>query len=107
MSALNIPISRRSTGHRRSGAAAALLEHSDYEASGDFLESPEAEGGRGRHRSASNESSESTEDNIPQADDEEPNVRARQEALNTRHPFGLPIWKPALYKKSRSVTRAA
>jgi Ca2+:H+ antiporter len=23
------------------------------------------------------------------------------------HPFGLPIWKPALYKKSRSVTRNA
>ncbi|KAJ2506608.1 hypothetical protein IWW47_001502, partial [Coemansia sp. RSA 2052] len=76
--------------------------HSGDEASGDFVGSPE-----GRRRSASNESSESTEDSIPQADDDEPNVRARQEALNTRHPFGLPIWKPALYKKSRSVTRAA
>ncbi|KAJ2745199.1 hypothetical protein GGI20_002338 [Coemansia sp. BCRC 34301] len=108
MSAQNIPISRRSTGHRRSGAGAALLELSDGEASDGFVGSPEAEGGgRGRCRSASNESSESIEDNIPQADDDEPNVRARQEALNTRHPFGLPIWKPALYKKSRSVTRAA
>ncbi|KAI8326071.1 hypothetical protein GQ54DRAFT_253752, partial [Martensiomyces pterosporus] len=42
-----------------------------------------------------------------EGDDEDTTVRARQEALNTRHPFGLPIWKPALYKKSRSVTRAA
>ena len=27
--------------------------------------------------------------------------------MNITHPFGLPIWKPALYKKSRSVTRDA
>ena len=27
--------------------------------------------------------------------------------INVQHPFGLPIWKPALYKKSRSVTRHA
>lgn len=27
--------------------------------------------------------------------------------MNKRHPFGLPIWKPALYKKSRSVVRRA
>ncbi|ORX67509.1 hypothetical protein DL89DRAFT_45898 [Linderina pennispora] len=39
--------------------------------------------------------------------EEDDTVRARQEAMNARHPFGLPIWKPALYKKSRSVTRAA
>ncbi|PVU96579.1 hypothetical protein BB561_001084 [Smittium simulii] len=34
-------------------------------------------------------------------------VRTRQEAINRSHMFGLPIWKPALYKKSRSVTKAA
>ncbi|KAJ2861341.1 hypothetical protein GGH94_004963 [Coemansia aciculifera] len=105
MSVQNIAISRRSTGHRRSDAA-ALLEHSGDEEAGDIEGSPEADGGRSWRRSATNESSESTED-IPPADGDEPNVRARQEALNTRHPFGLPIWKPALYKKSRSVTRAA
>ncbi|KAJ2812649.1 hypothetical protein H4S07_001257 [Coemansia furcata] len=106
MSVQNIAISRRSTGHHRSSAA-AFAEHSGDEAVGDIENSPEAEGGRGWRRSTTNESSESTEDIIPPADDDEPNVRARQEALNTRHPFGLPIWKPALYKKSRSVTRAA
>ncbi|KAI9501031.1 hypothetical protein BX070DRAFT_195232 [Coemansia spiralis] len=52
-------------------------------------------------------SNESNESDLIRDGDEETNVRARQEALNTRHPFGLPIWKPALYKKSRSVTRAA
>jgi len=30
-----------------------------------------------------------------------------QQAINIEHPFGLPIWKPALYRKSRSVTRNA
>ncbi|KAJ2361017.1 hypothetical protein IW150_007346, partial [Coemansia sp. RSA 2607] len=71
---------RRSTGGRA---------RSDTETSGDT--------------SSGRRSTESTEN----LGDDEQNVRARQEALNTRHPFGLPIWKPALYKKSRSVTRAA
>ncbi|TFY78111.1 hypothetical protein EWM64_g5900 [Hericium alpestre] len=34
-------------------------------------------------------------------------VRDRQSLINVEHPFGLPIWKPALYKKSRTVTRNA
>ncbi|CAD6585351.1 MAG: hypothetical protein CYPHOPRED_003058, partial [Cyphobasidiales sp. Tagirdzhanova-0007] len=34
-------------------------------------------------------------------------LKDRQDAINIEHPFGLPIWKPALYKKSRSVTRHA
>ncbi|KAF9425742.1 hypothetical protein BGZ94_007270 [Podila epigama] len=34
-------------------------------------------------------------------------LKDRQETLNQSHPFGLPLWKPALYKKSRSVIRKA
>jgi len=34
-------------------------------------------------------------------------LKDRQSLINVHHPFGLPIWKPALYKKSRSVTRHA
>ncbi|CAG8657270.1 11843_t:CDS:2 [Funneliformis caledonium] len=30
-----------------------------------------------------------------------------EDAINTTHPFGFSLWKPALYKKSRSVTRNA
>ncbi|KAJ7043867.1 hypothetical protein C8F04DRAFT_1174957 [Mycena alexandri] len=43
------------------------------------------------------------------ADDEDDPItlRDRQSLINVEHPFGLPIWKPALYKKSRSVTRYA
>jgi Ca2+:H+ antiporter len=40
--------------------------------------------------------------------DEDPiTLKDRQSLINVEHPFGLPIWKPALYKKSRSVTRYA
>ncbi|ODV57848.1 calcium/hydrogen antiporter ASCRUDRAFT_40283 [Ascoidea rubescens DSM 1968] len=34
-------------------------------------------------------------------------LRERQDAINTTHPFGIRIWKPALYKKIRSVQRQA
>ena len=34
-------------------------------------------------------------------------LKERQSLINVQHPFGLPIWKPALYKKSRTVTRNA
>jgi Ca2+:H+ antiporter len=34
-------------------------------------------------------------------------LRKCAQAYNIEHPFGLPIWKPALYKKSRSITRNA
>ena len=40
-------------------------------------------------------------------DDLEYTVKDRQDAINIEHPFGLPIWKPALYKKSRSIQRTA
>lgn len=34
-------------------------------------------------------------------------LRERQDAINITHPFGIRIWKPALYKKDRSVQRIA
>ncbi|CAE6477990.1 unnamed protein product [Rhizoctonia solani] len=34
-------------------------------------------------------------------------VKGRQSMINVEHPFGLRIWKPALYKKSRTVNRNA
>ncbi|KAJ2724815.1 hypothetical protein GGI07_001667 [Coemansia sp. Benny D115] len=104
MSVQNLPISRKSTGRRRQVTIEERNEFSGDDAGSNSDASVEA--ARGRRRSLTVESSESSE-GILEGDEDEPNVRARQEALNTRHPFGLPIWKPALYKKSRSVTRAA
>ena len=34
-------------------------------------------------------------------------LKDRQEAINETHPFGIRIWKPALYKKNRSVQKNA
>ena len=34
-------------------------------------------------------------------------LKDRQNAINETHPFGIRIWKPALYKKNRSVEKSA
>ncbi|KAK0651064.1 Sodium/calcium exchanger protein-domain-containing protein [Cercophora newfieldiana] len=34
-------------------------------------------------------------------------LRDRQQAINETHPFGIRLWKPALYKKDRSVQKNA
>ena len=34
-------------------------------------------------------------------------LKDRQDAINATHPFGIRIWKPALYKKARSVQKNA
>lgn len=52
-------------------------------------------------RNDSGEGEESDENGEPVT------LKDRQSLINVEHPFGLPIWKPALYKKSRSVTRNA
>ena len=46
-------------------------------------------------------------DEADTSDAESFTLRDRQEAINETHPFGIRIWKPALYKKSRSVQRNA
>lgn len=38
---------------------------------------------------------------------DETTVQSIQEAININHPFGLRIWKPALYKKKRSIENKA
>ncbi|KDR82647.1 hypothetical protein GALMADRAFT_57297 [Galerina marginata CBS 339.88] len=52
-----------------------------------------------------------TDDGEGDEEEEDPDpittLKERQSLINVHHPFGLPIWKPALYKKSRSVTRHA
>lgn len=42
-----------------------------------------------------------------ESDAESFTLKDRQQAINETHPFGIRIWKPALYKKSRSVEKTA
>ncbi|KAH9480542.1 Putative cation exchanger [Psilocybe cubensis] len=58
---------------------------------------------RGKAPAAPEEEEEGDEDES----DPITTLKERQSLINVQHPFGLPIWKPALYKKSRSVTRHA
>lgn len=53
------------------------------------------------------EDDEDEEDDAGMSDAESFTLKDRQEAINETHPFGIRIWKPALYKKSRSVQRNA
>lgn len=34
-------------------------------------------------------------------------LKDRQQAINETHPFGIRVWKPALYKKDRSIQKTA
>jgi Ca2+:H+ antiporter len=47
------------------------------------------------------------EDDGDVSDAESFTLKDRQEAINETHPFGIRIWKPALYKKNRSVQKTA
>lgn len=60
---------------------------------------------RGKRAAADGSDGHTTDDD---AEDEDLiTLKERQSLINVEHPFGLPIWKPALYKKSRSVVRYA
>ncbi|KAF2673498.1 hypothetical protein BT63DRAFT_421635 [Microthyrium microscopicum] len=56
---------------------------------------------------ASEEDDEDEEDDGDLSDAESFTLKDRQEAINETHPFGIRIWKPALYKKNRSVQKTA
>lgn len=47
------------------------------------------------------------EDDGDDSDAESFTLKDRQQAINQTHPFGIRIWKPALYKKNRSVEKSA
>ncbi|TKA73947.1 hypothetical protein B0A55_05647 [Friedmanniomyces simplex] len=56
---------------------------------------------------SSNNDDSDDDDDADLSDAESFTLKDRQEAINETHPFGIRIWKPALYKKNRSVTRNA
>lgn len=50
---------------------------------------------------------ETPEDDGDLSDAESFTLKDRQQAINETHPFGIRLWKPALYKKDRSVQKNA
>ncbi|KZT28895.1 hypothetical protein NEOLEDRAFT_1058124 [Neolentinus lepideus HHB14362 ss-1] len=64
--------------------------------------------GKAVDQDADDEGGNDDDDDAETEREEDPiTLKDRQSLINVEHPFGLPIWKPALYKKSRSVTRYA
>jgi len=53
------------------------------------------------------ESSHDQDEDGDISDTESFTLKDRQQAINETHPFGIRIWKPALYKKDRSVQKTA
>ncbi|KAJ3795458.1 hypothetical protein GGU11DRAFT_838376 [Lentinula aff. detonsa] len=106
-----------STARRGFGDDEALSEADEYDGGdGEGTQKQRRSGNGGKAVSVDDEPHEDS-DEQPSSDqdstgnsDDEPDpitLKERQSLINVEHPFGLPIWKPALYKKSRSVTRYA
>ncbi|KAI0917002.1 hypothetical protein AcW1_007688 [Taiwanofungus camphoratus] len=80
-------------------------EESDEEAGVAFDDGIRRVGVAEDREEATNDEDDNSEGS--QREDDPITLKDRQSLINVEHPFGLPIWKPALYKKSRSVTRYA
>ncbi|KAK4700273.1 Ca2+:H+ antiporter, partial [Phenoliferia sp. Uapishka_3] len=99
------------------GTSYASSVRNDDEDDSGFTDRPLSRAGHESIRASEVEDAEEEEEGDMEdgSDDEdmedqgevEYTLKDRQDAINIEHPFGLPIWKPALYKKSRSVTRNA
>lgn len=105
---------KSSTVRRRAAAQPAALTRIDS-TEDDEIEQESAGPPTGTDADAapgsSGEETVQAEDESAGADDlsdaESFTLRDRQDAINVTHPFGIRIWKPALYKKGRSVQRNA
>ncbi|KAH8820445.1 calcium permease [Xylogone sp. PMI_703] len=64
-------------------------------------------GDEGTIRAVEEENTGGDDDEDGLSDAESFTLKDRQQAINETHPFGIRIWKPALYKKSRSVQKNA
>lgn len=93
----------RTDSDNLSGDDAGLPE-SSMDASGDL---PSIQSDGGSDIESTEDAHNSEEDEDATSDAESFTLKDRQQAINETHPFGIRIWKPALYKKSRSVEKTA
>ncbi|KAI7281736.1 hypothetical protein KC345_g3974 [Hortaea werneckii] len=95
----------QTTGNDAASAAApAQADGTGDPSSEDTLQGEEEE----EHQDDDPSTPEDDDDDDPDLSDAESfTLKDRQEAINETHPFGIRIWKPALYKKHRSVQRNA
>ena len=97
---------RRTTRSTSISSSQATNRHRDEEILSEDDEDHNHRIGKAPAEQNDDNSGEGDEEGIDE-DDPITTVKDRQSLINVEHPFGLPIWKPALYKKSRTVTRLA
>ncbi len=108
-----------STLRRRPTAQPTSLPRVDSRGE-DEVEAEQAPAPTAPQKDAEEEQVESAEEGTVQADGDDEGsddddvsdaesftLKDRQNAINETHPFGIRIWKPALYKKNRSVEKTA
>ncbi len=99
----------QSTVRRRTAAAPPQLprvDSAEEEVDGSVLMEPATPADEDDGEEEEEEPPEDSEE-ADLSDTESFTLRDRQLAINETHPFGIRIWKPALYKKSRSVEKTA
>ena len=95
---------RVNSSREEEAEAEAEAEGASVTAEGD-QEEPPTESGEEATLRADDVTPDEDEDDL--SDAESFTLKDRQEAINETHPFGIRIWKPALYKKNRSVQKTA
>lgn len=86
------------------------LPEPSLDASGELSSLRQSDGGSDLdsvNDSHGDDDDDDEEDDGVSSDAESFTLKDRQQAINETHPFGIRIWKPALYKKSRSVEKTA
>lgn len=93
------------TGHDAIAVTTPAVERAEHRPHADSEETLRGE--EAEEEEEEEESPDPDTDDADMSDAESFTLKDRQEAINETHPFGIRIWKPALYKKSRSVQRNA
>lgn len=73
----------------------------------EVMSPPEPAEDQDEQRDGSVDEETPVEDDGDLSDAESFTLKDRQQAINETHPFGIRLWKPALYKKDRSVQKTA
>ncbi|KAI0125918.1 Sodium/calcium exchanger protein-domain-containing protein [Xylariales sp. AK1849] len=87
----------------RSDVAEELTIEEQLEAASETANEAQDEGGE--QPEIDDDSPDDDDDDL--SDAESFTLKDRQAAINETHPFGIRLWKPALYKKDRSVQKTA
>ncbi|KAF3481024.1 calcium/proton exchanger [Arthroderma uncinatum] len=106
---------QHSTLRRRGVIPATILQRVDsgdelVDASGagdSYILDNEEDGDDDDNEAAGEAGVDDDDDDDVRSDAESFTLKDRQQAINETHPFGIRIWKPALYKKLRSVEKTA